>query len=53
MPSNQHIEYRNKRHSTHPLAQIIIDDDVDQLQKFISKNDFSINDDTKIINSVF
>lgn len=53
MSSNQLIEHRNKRHSTHPLAQIIIDDDVDQLQKLISKSNFSSNNDTKIFNSYF
>lgn len=52
MSSDQLIEYRNKRHSTHPLAQVIIDDDVDQLQKLLSKSNISI-DDRNIFNSYF
>lgn len=44
MTDEKIIESRNKLHSTHPLSQAIIDDNVDLLQKLISQNNYDIND---------
>ena len=42
MPSEMKIQFRNRMHSTHPLVQIIIDDNAELLLEKISKNNIDI-----------
>ena len=51
MSNEEKIKIRNKLHSSHPIVQSIIDDNVDLLNELISTSNFDVND--KIPKSIF
>lgn len=46
LSNDEKIKYRNKIHSTHPIVQAILNDDIDVLADIISKSNFDINCET-------